>query len=134
MWKTYLNKSCVYLARHKAHDSALWLDMLHVKDIYLSGRSMRVRNGERTHFWGDTWCGSTPLKDQLPLLFNICNEFDVTVAEAADRHWLFTYRRWLSADLIIQETKLREKLEGVSLVPEEDIPVWDWTKSGLFYR
>jgi hypothetical protein len=93
---------------------------------------MRVKNAERTHFWGDTWCGSTPLRDQFPLLFNICNEFDITVAEAAVRGWLFSYRRWLSADLIIQETKLREKLEGVSLVPEEDIPVWDWTKSGLF--
>jgi hypothetical protein len=34
--------------------------------------------------------------------------------------------------LLIQESKLREKLEGVSLVPEEDIPVWDWIKSGLF--
>jgi hypothetical protein len=62
----YLNNSCVYLARHKTHDSALWLDMLHVKDIYLSGRSMRVKNGERAHFWGDTWCGSTPLKDIPP--------------------------------------------------------------------
>jgi hypothetical protein len=72
------------------------------------------------------------LKDQSPLLFNICNEFDVTVAEAAARGWLFSYRRWLSADLIIQEAKLREKLDNVTLVPEDDIHVWDWTKSGLF--
>jgi hypothetical protein len=106
--------------------------MLHIKDIYLSGRSMKVRNGERTHFWGDTWCGPTPLKDQFPLLFNICNEIDVTVAEADARGWIFTYRRWLSADLIIQETKLREKMSNIVLVPEDDIHVWDWNKNGLF--
>jgi hypothetical protein len=35
--KKYLNNSFVYLAKHKTHDSALWSDMLHVKDIYLSG-------------------------------------------------------------------------------------------------
>jgi hypothetical protein len=81
---------------------------------------------------GDTWCGSTPLKDQFPLLFNICNEVDVTVAEAAARGWIFSYRRWLSVNLIIQETKLREKLDNVILVPEEDVPVWDWNKNGLF--
>jgi hypothetical protein len=106
--------------------------MLYVKDIYLSGRSMKVKNGERTHFWGDTWCGSTPRKDQFPLLFNICNEFDISMVEAAGRGWLFTYRRWLSADLLIQDTKLRERVESISLVPEDDIPVWDWTKNGQF--
>jgi hypothetical protein len=95
--------------------------MLHVKDIYLSGRSMKVRNGERTHFWGDSWCGSTPLKDQFPLFLNIYNEFDVTVAEAATRGWIFSYRRWLSADLIIQDTNLREKLDNIILVPKEHI-------------
>jgi hypothetical protein len=92
-WKKYLNNSCVHSAKHKPRDSVLWSDMMHVKDIYLSGMSMKVRNRGRTHFWGDTWCGSTPLKDQFPLLFNICNEFNISVAEAAGRRCLFTYRR-----------------------------------------
>jgi hypothetical protein len=89
MWKKYLSNSCVYLAKHKQHDSPLCCDMLKVRDIYLSGRSMKVNNGERTHFWGDTWCDSVPLKDKYPLLYNMCNEADVTVAEAARMDWFF---------------------------------------------
>jgi hypothetical protein len=45
---------------------------------------MKVNNGERTHFLGDAWCGSTPLKDKYPLLYNLRNEIDITVAEAAE--------------------------------------------------
>jgi hypothetical protein len=55
MWNKYLSNSCVYSVKHKPYDSALWSDMLQVRDIYLSGRSMEVNNGEITHFWGDAW-------------------------------------------------------------------------------
>jgi hypothetical protein len=54
------------------------------------------------------------------------------MAEAAGGGWMFTYRRWLSADLQIQDTKLRERLGSISLVPEDDIHVWDSTKNGQF--
>jgi hypothetical protein len=86
---------------------------------------MKVRNEERTHFWGDTWCGSTSLKD-FPMLFNLWNDYNITEAEAANKGWLFTYRRWLSADLLIQNVKSREIVERVTLTPENDIPTWDW--------
>jgi hypothetical protein len=132
MWKKYLINSCVFSVKHKAHDSALWTDMLKVKDIYLSGRSMRVNNGERTHFWGDAWCGSTPLKDKYHLLYNLCNEVDINVAAAAARNWFFTYRRWLSAELLVQDGEMRDKLSRVVLTQEVDVPVWDWTKNGQF--
>jgi hypothetical protein len=101
MWNKYLSNSCVYLVKHKPYDSALWSDMLQVRDIYLSGRSMEVNNGEITHFWGDAWWGSTPFKDKYPLLFNLCSEIDITMAKAARRNWFFTYRRWLSADVLV---------------------------------
>jgi hypothetical protein len=71
----------------------------HVRDIYLSGRSMSVKNGQRTHFWGDTWCGLTPLKNKLLGLFERCNEHDIIVVDAAHKGWQFTYRRWLTPDL-----------------------------------
>jgi hypothetical protein len=43
MWRKYLSNSF-----------ALWADMLHIKDIYVSGRKMVVGDGKRTHFWGDS--------------------------------------------------------------------------------
>jgi hypothetical protein len=106
--------------------------MLKVRDIYLSGRSMKVNNGERTHFWGDAWCGSTPLKYKYPLLYNLCNEIDITVADAARRNWFFTYRRWLSAELLVQDGEMRDKLNRIVLTQGNDSHVWDWTKNGQF--
>jgi hypothetical protein len=64
--------------------------------------------------------------------FNLCNEYDLTVAKAASSGWQFTYRRWLSDDLQAQKIKLRELLDMITLVPEDDIPVWDWTKNVQF--
>jgi hypothetical protein len=86
---------------------------------------MKVNNGERTHFWGDAWCGSTPLKDKYPLLYNLCNEIDITVAAAGSRNWFFTYRRWLSAELLVQDGEMRDKLSRIVLTQGNDLPVWD---------
>jgi hypothetical protein len=78
-------------------------------------------------FWGDTWCGSTPLKDKYPLLYNLCNEIEITVAEAARINWFFTYRRWLSVELLVQDGEMRDRLSRITLSHENDSPIWDWT-------
>jgi hypothetical protein len=99
MWKKYLRNSGIYTVIHKQKDSALWSDMLHVKDLYLYGRKMQVGDGTRTHFWGDSWCGHSPLKDKFPDLFAICNDQNITVANAARTNWRLSFKRWLSVDL-----------------------------------
>jgi hypothetical protein len=67
---------------------------------------MNVGNGLLTSFWGDSWCSTRPLKDMFPVLFDICNEQNITVAGAAAMGCRFSYRRWLTPDLIIQEAGL----------------------------
>jgi hypothetical protein len=54
-----------------------------IKDIYLAGRRMQVRDGRMTSFWQDAWCGSIPLRDSFPEIFHICNEQNVIVADGA---------------------------------------------------
>jgi hypothetical protein len=88
--------------------------MLKVKDIYLNGRSMSVRDGRRTHFGADKWYGQTPLKDKFPCLFAICNEQDITVHEAAQKDWQFDYRRQLAPDIQIQLVRMRILLDPIS--------------------
>jgi hypothetical protein len=83
MWRKYLENSTVFSVGHKQKDSVLWADMLHVKEIYLCGRKMQVGNGVRTHFWGDCWCDSISLKQKFPPLYEISNEQNITVAQAA---------------------------------------------------
>jgi hypothetical protein len=48
MWWKFLVSSCIYSVKRKPHNSALWSDMLKVRDIYLTGRSMMVINGKDT--------------------------------------------------------------------------------------
>jgi hypothetical protein len=36
--------------------------VFHINNLYLCGRKIVVVDGRRTDFWGDPWCGFTPLK------------------------------------------------------------------------
>jgi hypothetical protein len=68
----------------------------------------------------------------FPVLFDVCNNQNVTVAEAAAMGWRFTYRRWLTPDLIIQEAGLIRLMSQVNLSQEKDSPCWKWSKNGEF--
>jgi hypothetical protein len=46
--------------------------------------------------------------------------------------WRFSYRRWLTPDLIIQEAGLLQLLNQVRLTQENDSPRWKWLKNGKF--
>jgi hypothetical protein len=132
MWRKYLENSTVFSVGHKQKDSALWTDMLHVKEIYLCGRKMQVGNGTRTHFWGDSWCDSISLKQKFPALYEISNDQDITVAQAARLRWQLSFRRWLTVDLQEQLRDLRNILCIVPLSDERDKPISKWSKNGQF--
>jgi hypothetical protein len=80
---------------HKQNDSAIWSDLLKVKDIYLQGRKMAVGNGKRTDFWQDSWCGDAPLSIILAQLFEISLDVGKTVVVLANSNWSLRFRRWL---------------------------------------
>jgi hypothetical protein len=120
----YLKDTGVYYTKHRPGDSPLWADMLQVRDNYLCGRRMQVGSGTLTSFWGDSWCSTSPLKDMFPDLYNIRNEQKTTVAGAAAMGWTFSYRRWLTPDLIIQEAGLVQLMNQVNLFQTKDIPRW----------
>jgi hypothetical protein len=50
------------------------------------------------------------------------------VAGAADMGWRFSYRRWLTPDLIIQEAGLLQLMNQTNLSQENEYPRWKWTK------
>jgi hypothetical protein len=49
--------------KHRQNDSPIWADLLKIKNIYLLGRKMVVRNGEKTLLWKDLWVDEKPLKN-----------------------------------------------------------------------
>jgi hypothetical protein len=70
-------------------------DLLKIKDLYLTGKGIKIADGADTDFWRDPWCGSIALKDQFSCLYDICNEQTGSVVYMADKGWRFTFRRWL---------------------------------------
>jgi hypothetical protein len=99
MWKKYILNSCVFSASHKQKDSPLYQGYL----------SKWRENG--THFWGDSWCGFTPLKDKFSELF------DIIVVDAAVINWKFTFRRRLSTNLQIHMDDLHMIMCSINLNP-----------------
>jgi hypothetical protein len=132
MRKKNLGYSGIYCAKHRNGDSPLWYDLLHVREIYLCGRRMAVGNGCRTSFWGDAWCGHSPLKYKFPEIYEICNEQNISVAASANMGWRLSFRRWLSADLHEQWRGLVSILNWGMLNDSVDMTRWKWTKSVQF--
>jgi hypothetical protein len=93
-----------------SNNSPVCNDLLKVRHIYLSRRSMLVGNGKDTSFWHNKWCGHVSLKDNFPQLFEINKEQFWSVATMKNRNWRLTFRRWLHEDLQSQLRRLQDIL------------------------
>jgi hypothetical protein len=105
--------------------------MLHIKDIYISGKKMVVGGGKKLTSEVIPGVG-LHLKEKSHDLFDICNEQDLTVAIAASRDWRFTFRRRLYVDLQIQMDGLHRIPCSIHLTSIPDKPMWRWNKDGVF--
>jgi len=47
----YLKNNSICSVKHKQNDSAIWAELLKVKDVYLQGRKMVISDGSNTLFW-----------------------------------------------------------------------------------
>jgi len=57
----YMQNKSIHEVCHKLNDSPIWAYLLKVRDIYLQGRSISIKNGELTRFWLDPWVYSCPV-------------------------------------------------------------------------
>lgn len=93
-----MENNTVHDVKHKMSDSAMWYDLLKVKDFYLQGRYVFTRKGDKTRFWLDPWLYSEPLSLSAPILFELCENKHITVAQAMVSGNL-SFRRWLDSEL-----------------------------------
>ena len=129
----YMKKKCVSQLCVRISNSPVWNDLLlKVWDIYVKNRIMVFGNGEMPDFWGDAWCGITPLNETFPELFAICNEQKSKVAEVAKRGWRLSLRRWLDEHLQNQLRSLHDLLSPFSVSVANDTPKWIKGEKGAF--
>lgn len=98
LWQTivsykYLKKSSIHDVKHKINYSACWYDLLKVKE-----RGVLIKDGSKTRFWLDSWLYSDPLCVSVPVLFELCENKTMTVAQAMNGDRI-SFRRWLNSDL-----------------------------------
>lgn len=68
----YLRKKNIHNVVHQLNDSPTWHGLLKVKDIYLQGRGVEIKKGDKTRLWQDPWLYREPLAKIAPTLFTIC--------------------------------------------------------------
>lgn len=97
------------LATVAGSTSNIWRDILDVAQsnpriftFYMENMELRVGNSRRVQFWVDNWLGDSSLCAQLPRLYQLSTEKDVSLhvqisrKDSTDR-WCFNFRRNLHA-------------------------------------
>jgi hypothetical protein len=128
----YLNNKTIFSVTHKASDSPIWFDMLKVKDTYLQGRGVEIRDGRKTRFWYDPWLYDKPILFVAPTLFILCDQKDVNVADVKCGRIHITFRRWLTDDLQTCWNLIMTDVEEFQLQDVEDRIVWKLGKNKMF--
>ena len=77
----YLKHKFVCTVKHRQSDSAIWHDLLKIRDVYLQGRKIIVGNGRKTLFWRDKWLYEKSLEVLFPDLFAMCLQQNITVEQ-----------------------------------------------------
>jgi hypothetical protein len=75
----YLQNKTISTVTHMLDDSPVWQDLLKIKSIYLRGRKIETKKGDLTLFWLDPWLYDRPICLVAPVLFDLCEEKEITV-------------------------------------------------------
>ena len=105
----------------------MWSDLLTVKDIYLQGRGIKAGKGELTSFWLDSWLYDEPLSSCAPILFELCDNKNVTVAQVRNG-FNITFRRWLFEELRICWDKICFDMSVFQFTDILDLVIWKLEK------
>ena len=110
--------------------SQFWKSLHKIKQLFKLGAKHRVQNGHRTSFWQDRWHGEGPLSLRFPLLYNVCEDPSISVAQAVQGECRF--RRSLDAVGFNQWLELAEIINSTHLVDGHDVVSWSLEASGAY--
>nr|CCA66180.1 hypothetical protein [Beta vulgaris subsp. vulgaris] len=106
--------------------------------IAVNGMRKNVGNGISSLFWHDTWLCEQPLKRIAPRLFSIAINKNSSIAsygvwEGFNWVWVFSWKRVLRPQDLVEKAHLDELLKSVRLDPNaDDQLIWAPEKSGRF--
>jgi hypothetical protein len=97
------------------------------------GARFVVGDGRRARFWLDVWSGDSPLKDRFPLIFAICDDTDVIVAQVLSGTEI-NLRLCRSLDQVgtAQWLQLCQEVVSVQLSHDKDKVSWSLESSEMY--
>lgn len=95
----YFKRHTVASVKAKLNDSPCWKNILKVKDVYMAGRKVILKNEKITRLWLDPWSNNTLLCDQFPQLFDICQKQNCTIADLISCDFQIPFRNRLVGEL-----------------------------------
>ena len=117
-----------------------WYSIYHLvstlrdKGIDLLGMCNRsVGNGSTTSFWGDSWCGGRPLKDQYPRVYALDLNKSCSVADRMGiKDWSSVLRRTPRGGAESNQfADLIQSIQQVTLTSSADAWKWELSSSGF---
>lgn len=130
----YMSKSDIHNVSHRLGDSHIWGDLLKVKHIYLQGMDIQINDGACTRFWEDKWLFNQPLccLALAPVLYTLCEQKGVSVANVKNGTVKITFRRWLHRDLQNTWDEILGQVESFHLSDSPDSIGWKGGKKNIF--
>jgi hypothetical protein len=61
--------------------SPFWKSLHQIKDLFKIGAKNEIKDGHRTQLWYDKWHVEGVLRDRFPLIFSICENTRISVAQ-----------------------------------------------------
>jgi hypothetical protein len=107
---------------------------LKVKDTYLVGRKIKLGNGNICRLWKDSINNERPLCETYPVLFDICQEQDITVKDALDKDLIIPFRRTLRGDSLNRWNDIKTFLTSLVLTDNPDSVFWSLNENKLFSK
>ena len=105
---------------------------MNVKEIYFSGRLIKLRIGSLVRFWKGPWLNNTPLMQSFPLLYDICQVPDITFKQCVADGFDLPFRRRFYQDLTDQWSHIINRAKEIPLCVSDDSVVWNLTASTNF--
>lgn len=91
-----------------------------------------VCNGKKTSLWKDRWCSDSPLCLQHPVLYEICQNKDITIHRFLLNGGHLEFSRWLAPWLFEQWLEMVNSVYNFQFDNSDDKISWKWSSKGKY--
>ena len=128
----YFRNKTVANIRSRFSDSPCWKSIMKVKDVYMAGRKVNINKGDLARVWHDPWVDNGILRERFPVLYDICQDQDYTIASFVDNDYNLPFRRRLFGELEEQWKWMVCEAKKLHLNENPDAISWSLNRGGRF--